>query len=616
MTDREAADIEPGGTGPDQLDHVLHQLPYEIFWKDKSLAYLGCNIGFAQRMGYESPLDLVGKTDSEIIGAEKAALFESTDRQVLELGTSISLTQQVQRADGEKAWAETIKMPMYDPVGRIAGILGISQDVTDQVNNQQALNESEKLRQAIADNAPIGISVRDSRGRLLFANDSWKKIWRMSKEKVAKEAEGEGCFLRLDEDESYLGEHRPRVRKVFQQGGEVYIPELKVDPKPIKGCAGWLSQRFYAVRDESGNVDKVVILTEDITKQKQHQRAARRSEEQYRALATNIPVGVFRSTPGGEGRMIQANPAMVRMFACKNMEEMLQTSPAEFYANPEARRRFVEKITTEGSIQDMEFLFRRKDGSTFWGTISARAVGGNGDRYEYLDGTIMDVTARKEAVRQLEESLESLNKTIDSTVSAMSLMVDMKDPYTAGHQRQVAELAAAIAESMGLSEDSINCLSTAGQLHDIGKMCVPSEILTKPGPINDMEYTLIRSHPRAGYDILKTIDFPWPVAEVILQHHERLDGSGYPYGLEEEQIILESRILAVADVVDAMASHRPYRPSLGIGLALEEIEYNAKTLFDEVVVKTCLELFREHGYKLRSYGPEVESDIRTEVREE
>jgi PAS domain S-box-containing protein/putative nucleotidyltransferase with HDIG domain len=612
---RDEPDKGAGPGAPDPLDHILHRLPYEIFWKDRSLAYLGCNLKFAITMGLDSPQQLIGKTDSEIMGAEKAALFESTDRQVLELGTSVSLTHETESPDHGKNWAETVKMPMYDPTGRIAGILGISQDVTEQVTNRKALNESEKLRQAIADNAPIGISVRDSSGRLLFANDSWKKIWKMTPEEIRRETQGEGFCLRLDSGETYLGDHWAEVRQVFEKGGEIYIPELEVLPRPKENCAGWLSQRFYAVRDESGNVDKVVILTEDITRQKQHQRAARRSEEQYRALATNIPVGVFRSTPAGEGSMIQANPAMVRMFGCKDTEEMLRTSPAEFYADPEARRRFVEKITTKGSIQDMEFLFRRKDGSTFWGTISARAVGGEGDSYEYLDGTIMDVTARKEAVKRLEESLESLSKTIENTVSAMSLMVDMKDPYTTGHQRQVAELAAAIAESMGLPEESVKCLSTAGQLHDIGKMCVPSEILTKPGPINDMEYTLIRSHPRAGYDILKTIDFPWPVAEVILQHHERMDGSGYPYGLEGEQILLESRILAVADVVDAMASHRPYRPSLGIGLALKEIEYNAGTLFDAEVVKACLALFREQGYKLRSYGPGVNGDIRTEVRE-
>jgi putative nucleotidyltransferase with HDIG domain len=171
--------------------------------------------------------------------------------------------------------------------------------------------------------------------------------------------------------------------------------------------------------------------------------------------------------------------------------------------------------------------------------------------------------------------------------------MEMRDPYTAGHQRQVAQLACAIAQEMGFPPERVEGMRVLGCLHDIGKIAIPAEILSKPGRLSAMEFTLIKDHPRAGYEIIKDIDFPFPVAEGILQHHERLDGSGYPRGISGPDIILEARILGVADVVEAMASHRPYRRSLGIDQALDEISRNRGILYDPEVVDICLKLFNE-----------------------
>ncbi|MFC2065840.1 HD-GYP domain-containing protein [Chloroflexota bacterium] len=189
----------------------------------------------------------------------------------------------------------------------------------------------------------------------------------------------------------------------------------------------------------------------------------------------------------------------------------------------------------------------------------------------------------------------ALMKAIDGTIYAMSLVVATRDPYTASHQRRVADLAYAIAKEMGLSEWHIKGIRIAGLLHDVGKLVVPAEILTKPGGLNQYEFSIIKSHPKVGYDILEMIEFPWPVNQAILQHHERLDGSGYPDGLDGEEIILEARILGVADVVEAMSSHRPYRPSLGLGNALEEISKERGILYDSKVVDACLRLYHEEG---------------------
>ncbi|MDP2045457.1 MAG: GAF domain-containing protein, partial [Deltaproteobacteria bacterium] len=207
---------------------------------------------------------------------------------------------------------------------------------------------------------------------------------------------------------------------------------------------------------------------------------------------------------------------------------------------------------------------------------------------------------RRRAEAEVQRSLEKLKKALDGTVLAVAKTVEMRDPYTAGHQRQVAQLAAAIGEEMGFSPARVEGMRVLGCLHDIGKIAIPAEILSKPGRISSMEFTLIKDHPRVGYEIIKDIDFPFPLAEGILQHHERLNGSGYPQGISGSDIILEARIMGVADVVEAMAHHRPYRRSLGIGPALEEISRNRGILYDPEVVDICLKLFHEKGF---SFSP-------------
>jgi HD-GYP domain-containing protein (c-di-GMP phosphodiesterase class II) len=210
---------------------------------------------------------------------------------------------------------------------------------------------------------------------------------------------------------------------------------------------------------------------------------------------------------------------------------------------------------------------------------------------DYFVAVIDDITARK-------ESVERIRKTLGATVHAIAVTVETRDPYTAGHQRRVADLARTIAEEMNLTPDQINGIRMAAVIHDLGKISIPSEILSKPTKLTDLEFSLIKTHPQAGYDILKDIEFPWPIARIILEHHERMDGSGYPQGLKGDDILLEARILAIADVVEAMASHRPYRPALGIDASLEEIKKNRRVLYDREVVDACLTLFINKQYKI------------------
>ena len=196
-----------------------------------------------------------------------------------------------------------------------------------------------------------------------------------------------------------------------------------------------------------------------------------------------------------------------------------------------------------------------------------------------------DITERMQAEDKLTESRENLRRALGATVEAIALMVETRDPYTAGHQRRVSDLAGAIAQETGIEPDGVDSIRMAGMIHDIGKISVPAEILSKPVRLSEIEINLIRIHPQAGFDILKDIEFPWAIGQIILQHHERMDGSGYPHGLKGDQVCFEARILAVADVVEAMASHRPYRPGLGLESALNEISVNQGRLYDERVVE-------------------------------
>lgn len=209
----------------------------------------------------------------------------------------------------------------------------------------------------------------------------------------------------------------------------------------------------------------------------------------------------------------------------------------------------------------------------------------------------------RQTAAQLRRNVERFQKALEGFVQAISLAVEMRDPYTAGHQNRVADLACSIARQMGLAEDRVYGLYMACVVHDLGKLIIPGEILCKPGRLTAPEYEMIKTHAQSGYDILKKIDFPWPLADIVIQHHERIDGSGYPNGLSGDQIMLEARILTVADVFETIGSHRPYRPSLGIQKAMGELIENSGRLYDPKVVEACLELINERGYRLK--GPEV-----------
>ncbi|MGD0279155.1 MAG: PAS domain S-box protein [Smithella sp.] len=363
--------------------------------------------------------------------------------------------------------------------------------------------------------------------------------------------------------------------------------------------AGGVDRREVMIRIKNGNLRNVLFssrfieinqeryllsLALDITERKL-------VEERYKSLFENAQEGIYRSTP--EGRFILTNHSMAQILGYGSPEELIAgitDIPGQLYVDSEERKKFIEVIEKQGFARNFETQFYRKDGRIIWISLTTTAIRDYKGQIQYFEGIAADITDKK-------DSVERMRNALNGTVRAIASIVESRDPYTAGHQRRVSDLARAIAAEMGFSADRIEGLRMAATIHDIGKISVPAEMLTKPTKLTNIEFSLIKTHVQAGFDILKDIEFPWPIARMVLEHHERMNGSGYPNGLTGDNILLESRILAVADVVEAMGSHRPYRASLGIVPALEEIEKNKGILYDIAVADVCLKLFREKGYQ-------------------
>ncbi len=318
--------------------------------------------------------------------------------------------------------------------------------------------------------------------------------------------------------------------------------------------------------------------------------------ERLRAVIQASPAALFVLDP--DGRVVLWSPAAADLSGFGE-KEVLGRRMALVPERKMGEFRALHERAVQGPVFDgVEAKRQRKDGSEIDVSISTAALRDSKGGIIGVLGVLNDITERKRAEKGLRESFTKLRESLESTLRAVALTVETKDPRTAGHQRRVSEIACAIAREVGLTDQQIEGLRLAGDIHDIGKISVPAGILSKPGPLNPFEFDIVKTHVNVGYEMLKSIDFPWPVAQMVLQHHERMNGSGYPQGLKQNDIILEARILAVADVVEAVSSLRLYRPLLGIDKALEEIDKEKGTLYDTQVVEACLRIFKDKKFQL------------------
>ncbi len=411
---------------------------------------------------------------------------------------------------------------------------------------------------------------------VIFINTYGKNIW--------GDAEGKICWQALQEGQTGPCE--------FCTNSQLTGP----DRTPTEGVA-WefqntVTKRWYDCRDKAiywpdGRIVRVEIAT-DVTDHKQAETQLRQQTDAMDAAIDGIAI------LNEEEKYVYLNKAHATVYGYENTEELIGKSWRVLY-DSDALQRFDQEIMPEFSREGSwhgEAIGMKKNGDKFSQEISLTAMANGG-----LICVVRDITDRKQVEKNLKDTLENLRKSFGVTIQVMVSATEARDPYTAGHQLRVADLARAIATEMRLSKDRIEGIRMAGSIHDIGKLSIPVEILSKPTKLSNIEFSLIKEHSQKGYEMLKDVESPWPLAEIVYQHHERMNGSGYPRNLKGDEILMEARIMAVADVVESMASHRPYRASLGISEALKEIEKNKGTLYDTNVVDACLRLFREKGFK-------------------
>ncbi len=496
------------------------------------------------------------------------------------------------RKDGGVVWVQDEFSVVRAGKGEGTQIVGALTDITARKALEESLRESEDRFRTVFEQSPLGIAVIDSLdGRILEANPMYAAIVGRSREQLAA----------IDWQAIT---HPDDVRADLDNMAELNsgrIPGFNMRKRYLRpdGTAVWVGMTVAPMRQAEGGRRRHLCMVEDITEREKAQRSLLDEEQKFRGLIEQSLVGVFML---GEGRVIYANPRTEEIFGfgpgeLQGRAVAAQVAPEDV---PAVEREIGLLFAGAKPVAQLDFRGLRADGSTI--LIGAQGRLAQVDGKSQVIGVLQDITEKRGAEETIRGYVRRLEDAVLGTAAAVSQMVELRDPYTAGHERRVGELSAAIAAEMGMDEKAQRGLRVAGAVHDVGKIMVPAEILAKPARLTAVEFELVKQHAQQGYEVLKGVAFPWPVAEVARQHHERLDGSGYPRGLKGDEIIPEARILAVADVVESMSSHRPYRAGLGMEKALAEVEANSGRLYDAAVVAACLRLFREKGYAIADGG--------------
>ena len=559
---------------------LVENIPQKIFTKDRNSVYVSCNENFARDLGITTE-EYTGKDDYVYFPKELADKYRADDKRIMESGDAEDIEEQYIK-DGQTFWVHTKKTPLMDDEGNIKGILGIFDDITERKLAEHALREREERYRSLVDaigQSNIGLLIMDAGYRVRFMNEPMVMAFGDQTGCICYEGLGKAnspcSYCRMDE--------------VIKQGSIVTYQSTVANGRTYDIVA-------VPFQDTDGTACKLEVLR-DITESKLVERALLESNQRLRRIYESGMLGIIYWNMNGQ--IIDANDRFLEMVGYTRDElesgkvDWINMTPPEFqYLDDNA----VKELNATGVNKiPYEKEYIRKDGTRMPIILAGATL--DEDKFNGV-AFVLDITERKQVEEKLQNTLESLRKSFAATIQVLIAAVESRDPYTSGHQIRSADLARAIATEMELPQGIIEGLRMAGSIHDIGKLSIPAEILSKPTKLSDLEFSLIKEHAQRGYEMLKDVESPWPLAKIVYQHHERMDGSGYPRNLKGEEICMEARILAVADVVEAMASHRPYRPSLGIDAALAEIEKNRGIVYDDAVADACLRLFREKGFQL------------------
>lgn len=635
--------------------------------------------------------------------------------------SSITNLYRIITKNGDIKWLSSSAMILSKEIPQTTIIQGIVTDVTENIKLKEELFEAEKKFKTLFDNSPIGITVTNNDGKIIYCNPEWEKIMGYKLEEIEKLT---WMDLTYPED---LQEDLENFKKLIN--GEIQSYSLEKRAIRKDGKIIWIYLKVARVDDEKGNFLYEIAMIEDITERKMMEIKIRESEKKFRTFFEKALIGITMTDR--EGRVFAANEAFLKMIGY-SLDEISKISWKE-YTHPEdiekdwsqfkklinkeidsytVEKRFITKdkriifanlnctaflnekgefqfefamiedITEKKKLTDkliesekkfrlffeknplgvaivdendnyiatnsvyrnllgysedellnlkwrdvsypedyekqkelnnklknkeidsymIEKRYIRKDGSIFWGLLFASAAFNSKGEFLYSFGLLRDITEEKKLRDELEEVNTKLKKSFDDILTLTTKIIEKKDPYTLGHQYKVSLIATKIAEKMNLPKEKIEIIKIASYLHDIGKIVVPSEVLNKAGKLTTNEFLLIQEHTKAGYDILKSSKLFYPIADIVLQHHERLNGSGYPRRLKDGEIMLEAKIIAVSDVFEAMTSHRPYRPKFSIKDALNELKENSGILYDEQIVNILISTIENKELKIINNG--------------
>lgn len=612
-------------------EYFFNNLPEGVILVSENCLVCRVNIKFCEIFGYD-PEELVGQYLPETIAGGTSALEEEIRSVIRKAcsGSGTLLETFRSKKDGTLVPVSIMAMPLAKGIDGAAAY-AIYRDMSNIMETRRSLKARLSFESLISDVASILISSENIDFNIsqslkeicrffradcsfLFVFDrnmttmwntheyfsglSHRNISGLTKYDVSgipwfiEKLLSDGQFL--VEDTSMIPEEGALEKATLQSKGILSLIDIPffVGEKPggFVSVVNFDKVAFWKERDVA-DLKLYCNLLGAVVFRMQIQDELRNSEQFNSCLIENSPNVVVVMQP--DTTITYVSPPFGAMTGYDSSEVIGRKAPFPWWTTSRTMDDLLKNLR-EAHIRD-ELCFRRKDGELFWVLFSMNPV--------YRDGTLqfyqsiwVDITQRKKAENDLDISNKLLLRNVEDMVTLLGKTIEVGDPYTGGHQRNVSKLAVAIAREMDFPEERVAIIKYAALVHDVGKIKIPSSILIKPGKITDMEREMIKTHPYYGREILKTVNFPWPISEMIYEHHERLDGSGYPRGLKGEDIMTEARILAVADVVEAMFAYRPYRPGLGMQRTLREIRENRGILYDEKVVDACLVLFEEKGF--------------------